>query len=289
MNKLDSSIKSQVAERLEQLEKHFGGDVIFFYGAIHPYVLRPFRDFIENLKANAPSPNRLIFFLNTPGGSAEVVEKIVEIIRFHYKEVLFVVPDMAFSAGTILCMSGDQIYMDYSSALGPIDPQVFNGKEWVPALGYLDKVNELLEKARNQILTDAEFLILQGLDLALLKRYEQARDLTVTLLKQWLVQYKFKDWKTHQTSKQFKDKPVKIQEKETRAEEIALILGDNNRWHSHGRMIGVETLQKVLRLKIDDYSNDMKLRDLIREYNDLLTEFIARGQFPFFLHSRVHF
>ena len=68
--------------------------------------------------------NRLVMFLNTPGGSAEAVEKIVEIMRFHYSEVYFVVPDFAMSAGTILCTSGDKIFMDYSSSLGPIDPQV---------------------------------------------------------------------------------------------------------------------------------------------------------------------
>lgn len=50
------------------------------------------------------------------------------------------VPDCAMSAGTIFCMAGDKIWMGYYSSLGPIDPQVFNGKNWVPALGYLDKV-----------------------------------------------------------------------------------------------------------------------------------------------------
>ena len=61
-------------------------------------------------------------FLNTPGGNAEIVEKLVEIIRFHYKELYFVVPDEAMSAGTIFCLAGDKIFMDYSSSLGPIDP-----------------------------------------------------------------------------------------------------------------------------------------------------------------------
>lgn len=122
------------------------------------------------------------------------------LIRHHYKEVYFVVPDFAMSAGTILCMSGDKIFMDYSSSLGPIDPQVFNGKQWVPALGYLDKVEQLLQKAQNGTMTDAELIILQNQDLALLSRYEQARDLTITLLKEWLVTYKFKDWTTHGTT-----------------------------------------------------------------------------------------
>jgi ClpP class serine protease len=117
------------------------------------------RDFIERSALLEPKRESLALFVNTPGGSAEAAEKMVEIQRAHYKNVYFVVPDFAMSAGTILCMSGDRIFMDYSSSLGPIDPQVHNGKEWVPALGYLDKVEQLLEKARQGALTNAEFLI----------------------------------------------------------------------------------------------------------------------------------
>jgi len=120
----DSTIKETLNERLGALERHFNADVIFYYGEIHPYVAKPFRDFIEPLREEQPAKNRLVMFLNTPGGSAEAVEKIVEIMRFHYSEVYFVVPDFAMSAGTILCTSGDKIFMDYSSSLGPIDPQV---------------------------------------------------------------------------------------------------------------------------------------------------------------------
>jgi ClpP class serine protease len=51
------------------------------------------------------------------------------------------------SAGTVLVMCGDNIYMDYFSVLGPIDPQVkrrSKGNVYVPALGYLEKYNELV-------------------------------------------------------------------------------------------------------------------------------------------------
>ena len=34
-------------------------------------------------------------------------------------------------------MSGDAIFMDYFSVLGPIDPQLPKGDTMVPALGYL--------------------------------------------------------------------------------------------------------------------------------------------------------
>jgi hypothetical protein len=289
MQVFDTTIKETLNSRLAALETHFTADVVFYYGEIHPYVAKPFRDFIEPLREGDDLPKRLVMLLNTPGGSAEAVEKIVEIIRFHYEEVYVVVPDFAMSAGTILCMSGNKIFMDYSSSLGPIDPQVFNGKEWVPALGYLDKVEQLLEKARNNQLTNAEFLILQGIDLALLSRYEQARDLTITLLKRWLVEYKFRDWTVHETDPTKKGAEVTPAEKQERAEGIAKLLGDNKIWHSHGRMIGPATLKSVLRLKIDDYSADSTLKTLVRSYNDLLVEYIGRGQFKHFMHNRKYF
>ncbi|MGH9960801.1 MAG: SDH family Clp fold serine proteinase [Pyrinomonadaceae bacterium] len=203
--------------------------------------MKLFRDFIEKLKSTE-SQSRLVIVLNTPGGTAEAVEKMVEIVRFHYSEVWFVVPDYAMSAGTIFCMSGDKIFMDYSSSLGPIDPQVPKGNEYVPALGYLEKVEQLLEKARH-----------------------------------------------HGTNPARVGQLVTDQEKQQRAEEIAKALGDHKFWHSHGRMISAETATKVLKLKIDDYSHDTNLRNLVRSYNDLLIEYIGRNDYKLFMHSRNYF
>lgn len=285
----DATIKELLNKKLIQLEAKLQGDVIFYFGEIQPGVLRIFRDLIEDLKRGKKDKKRLIIILNTPGGSAEIAEKMVDITRKHYKEVYFIVPDIAMSAGTIFCMSGDKIYMDYSSSLGPIDPQVWNGKQWVPALGYLNKVEEFLEKERQGTLTRAEFLMLQNQDLAMLSQCEQAKNLTITLLKKWLVEYKFKDWDKHESNPIKKGQPVTIQEKEARAAEIADLLGKHEEWHSHGRMIGIETLRRKVKLKIEDFSDDSGFHSLIRSYNDLLTEYIARNNYPFFLHSRKFF
>lgn len=290
MQGLDATVKQTVCDRLVKLEDYLKGDVVFFYGAIEHGLLRLFRDFIERSARDSKcTASRLIFLLNTPGGSAEVAEKMVEVIRHHYNEVFFVVPDIALSAGTILCMSGDRIYMDYSSSLGPIDPQVWNGKDWVPALGYLDKVEALLLKAKEGTLSNAEFLILQHQDLATLARYEQTRDLTITLLKKWLVEYKFRDWTHHGSDPIKKGQPVTEEEKKERAEQIARALGDNKIWLSHGRMIGPKTLLDVLKLRINDYSADEIFRPLLRSYNDLLTDYIARNGFKLFMHNRNYF
>src|SRR5579864_2879647 len=124
----DEKVKDILLEHIKMLEKYFKADVIFYYGEIHPGYTKFFRDFIEKVKTGSEQQKkRLVVILNTPGGSAETTEKMVEIIRFHYQEVYFVVPDYAMSAGTIFCMSGNKIFMDYSSSLGPIDPQIYNG------------------------------------------------------------------------------------------------------------------------------------------------------------------
>ena len=210
------------------------------------------------------------------------VERYVNIIRKHYNKVIFIVPDYAYSAGTIFCMSGDEIWMDYFSVLGPIDPQVKNKEgNFVPALGYLDKVHELIDKARAKTLTDAEFLILKDFDLAELRGYEQAKELTVSLLMKWLVKYKFKNWNIHETS----GTPVTEEDKLSRAQEIADKLGDNKTWKSHGRPINIEALED-LKLKIEDYSDKEDIRNQIREYYKLLRNYLNNYKIPMFIHTR---
>jgi Serine dehydrogenase proteinase len=285
-NIFDETIRKTLNDRLRDIEKYFESDVIFYYGEINPSLDKSFRDFIEEIKKDSEfDRKRITIILNTPGGSAETVEKMVSIIRFHYEEVYFIVPDYAMSAGTIFCMSGDKIYMDYSSSLGPIDPQVYNGSNWVPALGYLDKVDELIEKSSRGELTEAEFLILQKVDLAEIRSYEMAKELTISLLKEWLVEYKFKNWDIHKSTKG----AVSLVEKSERAEAIATLLGDNKLWHSHGRSIGIKTLKTILKLQIDDYSDNDELRRIVRDYNDLICEYINRHQVRTFLHSRIFF
>jgi hypothetical protein len=192
----------------------------------------------------------------------------------------------AMSAGTIFCMSGDKIFMDYSSSLGPIDPQVPDreGKFLVPALGHLDKVNEIIDKSKNNTITPVEFQWLLNQDLAMLRFYEQARDLSIALLKKWLVQYKFKDWLTHRTNNP--GSPVTPAEKEARATEIATLLSNNTHWNSHGRFIGISTLTKECRLDIDDFGKDPNLQKAVRTYNDVLSDYLGRAQIRSYLYNR---
>ncbi|PCJ98005.1 MAG: serine dehydrogenasease [Flavobacteriaceae bacterium] len=286
---INHSIKNVLERKLNELSCYLDGDIFTYYGQIHDGNEKVILKLMEDLVAAPNKKERIFIVLTTPGGSTIAVERYVNIIRYHYKEVNFIVPDYAYSAGTVFCMSGDNIHMDYYSVLGPIDPQVQNKEgNWVAALDYLDKVNEFIEKAQEETLTQAEFIILKDFDLAELKGYEQAKELTVTLLKKWLVKYKFKHWNTHQTNKKLLGKEVTDNEKEIRASEIATLLSDNNLWKSHGRPINIEILEKDLRLKIKDYSNNKELRILIREYYDLLSNYVSQMESPIFVQTKCY-
>ena len=257
-------------------------DIISYTGEISELVVNGFQELIEKIK----NKDHLAIVLSTPGGSATAVEKMVQIIRHHYKEVYFIIPNFAMSAGTIFSMSGDKIFMDYASTLGPIDPQILNqDNRWVPALGYIDKVEEFISKSQQGTLTEAEFVMLQKLDLGTIRSYEQARDLSISLLKEWLVKYKFKNWNSHRTTNPGNN--VTNSEKQERAEEIAKTLSDNKRWHSHGRHIGIETLRNELKLEIEDYSNKDVLRNSIMKYYKLLNDYVIKINRSVFLHANI--
>lgn len=269
---------------LHSLETKLNSDVFVYYGEILNGLETETKRLIEDLSKDANKHDSLCVVLTTPGGSLSPVQRMVEVFRHFYSEVNFIVPDYAFSAGTILCMSGDNIYMNYYSALGPIDPQVQNKEgNLVAALGYLDKINEMILKAQNNTLTQAEFLILKDFDLAELRSYEQAKELAVDLLKKWLTKYKFKDWTHHSDGK-----VVTEEEKETRAIEIAQKLSDNNLWKSHGRPININVLRNELKLKIVDFNEDIELSDLINQYYTHQIEYIRNHNYKFFFQTRLH-
>jgi hypothetical protein len=281
----DEIIFQVVREAQSDLEDRLGADILYFNSEIRMNVFSWFRQIIEDLAARTDKRAAIAIFLTTPGGQAEAVERLVEVVRKHYDLVYFVVPVAAMSAGTIFCMAGDKIFMDYSSSLGPIDPQVpdRDGNFLVPALGHLDKVNEIIEKSKANTISPVEFEWLMRQDLAMLRFYEQAKELSVALLEKWLVQYKFKDWTEHRTNNP--GSPVIPAEKQARAREIGNLLSNNGEWHSHGRMIGMRTLKDVCHLDIDDFGGDSELQKAVRRYNDTLSEYLARSNITSFLYS----
>lgn len=233
-------------------------------------------DQVRQLLDSASQRRRsLSVLLETNGGSIEVTQRIAEVLRHHYpKNVEFIVSNYAYSAGTVLVMSGDAIWMDYYSVLGPIDPQVQSSSgKYVPALGYLDHYDQLIEKSNAGKLSQAELLFLiDKFDPAELYRYKQARNLSISLLKEWLAKYKFKNWKKTES----RGETVTPQMRSERAEQIATNLSDAGAWHSHGRGISMSVLRQKLKLKIDDFGADEARSKSIPPYYSLLKDFMTR-------------
>ena len=274
-------IEIQLDERLANLEEAFGGDALTFSGGLIHGIDDVIRVEVEQIRSSSDK-KRLVMVLDTPGGYIEVVQRIVETLRYHYEYVDFIIPNSAYSAGTVLAMSGDAIYMNYYSRLGPIDPQVMGTTgNIVPALGYLVAWERLLEKARNGDLTDVEAqLMLEGFDQAELYKYEQARELSISLLKEWLVNYKFKDWEITEG----RQRKVTSRMKTQRAGQIARELNNTARWHSHGHGISMEVLRRDLRIKIDDPDAVPGLGKKVKDYYTLFEDYTMRRGGVLVLH-----
>jgi hypothetical protein len=264
---------------LRELEAKLGADGLALMGPIQAGAEHKVRNALEAIPGRR---KKLAVILNTGGGLVEVTERMVNVIRHFYEEVVFIVPDVALSAGTIFVMSGDEIMMDYYSCLGPIDPQVERDGKLVPALSYLIQYDRLIQKAAAGTLTNAEFAILTKHDLAELHQFEMARDLSISLLRKWLATYKFKDWHTSTT----RNRAITQEDRENRAEEIANKLMESERWGSHGRGIPMKVLREELKLKIDDFGADPDLAGLVRRYFDLTIDLMVRNNIPHLAHTR---
>jgi len=276
-------VEEQLDCHLMEVQKAFGGcDALAFVGPLFPGVDEEIRNAAEwiHRKTKLAKPNlfqkrqKLIVILEAPGGYSQVTERIADCLHRHFNAVEFVIPNRAMSAGTILAMAGDEIWMDYFSVLGPIDPQVEGPKgELIPAHGYLVQYKRLIDKSKKGKITTAELqFLMQKFDPAELYQYEQEMNLSVTLLRKWLVQYKFRNWVKTETGK----RKVTNGMKRKCAERIAHNLNNTTEWHSHGRGISMEVLRRDVNLAIKDFGEDEAKSNSVREYFKLLSDYMAK-------------
>lgn len=282
---VDLHTKSVLNTYLGKIEEVLDADALTIYGPILFSLENVVKEAVELFQNRRP---RVAVVLDTPGGTVEVVERMVDLIRHHYGEVDFLIPNLAMSAGTVFVMAGNRIFMSYFSGLGPIDPQIVKDGKLVPALAYLNQYERLCKKAVDGELNTVEYALLNQFDLGELYQFEQARELSHEFLIKWLSTYKFKDWDKHSST----GTRVTEEDKAQRAEEIAAALSDNERWHSHVRMISRDTLvsDPKLRLKIEKLEDTPELLNALEEYFRLLRDYAGWVQSPsFVVHTRDYF
>jgi hypothetical protein len=223
--------------------------------------LNPFNDQLSIINGESVD-----IILETPGGDVEIVEDLVKMIRQKFDKVAVIVPGQAKSAGTIFTMAADEILMSNTSSLGPIDPQLsYNGKNF-SVNAFLDNLNEICDEYNKKgSFNPIYFPILNNISPGEIQNAKNLQNFARTLVKNWLIKYKFKFWEKHSQS----GYPVTIEEKEQRANEIASLLCDHSYWLTHARSIKLDDL-RAMRLMITDYGDYPELYDAINRYYILL-------------------
>lgn len=201
---------------------------------------------------------KIDFYIETPGGSGEAAEEIAKFLRKKFKEVNFIVAGEAKSAGTILALSGDNIFMTDTGSLGPIDAQVRLGRSTVSAHDYKEWVDSKRKEAEiNGKLNPFDAVIIAQISPGELYGVINSLEFSKDLVKSWLEKYKFKNWV------QTRERGVEVTEemRQQRAKEVAEMLCDHTTWRTHGRSLKIEDLKEVL--VIDRIDDDPKLADIV--------------------------
>jgi len=74
--------------------------------------------------------------------------------------------------------------------------------------------------------------------------------------------------------------------RQKRADDIATILGDAKRWHSHGRGVSIKELESdEIKLKVVNYGKDKALNSLISNYYGLFRDYLQKMGYEGALHS----
>lgn len=227
----------------------------------------PFADSLQGLTGN-----RVSVILETPGGIGEVGRQLVEMLHQQFNWVEFIVPGMAMSTGTIMCLGGHDILMGPASALGPIDAQLQQDGKRFSADAFIEGFENIKKEvmAAGGKLNPAFIPILQRISPGELQNAHNALEFARATVTQWLIKYKFGTWEKNGV-------PVDPEVKKQRAREIAENLARQSNWHTHGRSLRIPDLE-ALGLKITDFSKDKALNDAIQRFHVLTRLAFDAGQ-----------
>lgn len=208
---------------------------------------------------------KIDFYIETPGGSGEAAEEIAKFLRKKFEEVNFVIAGEAKSAGTVLVLSGDNIFMTDTGSLGPIDAQIKIGRSVVSAHDYKEWVDlKREEAAKNGNLNPFDAIMVAQISPGELYGVINSLEFAKDLVKVWLEKYKFKNWKETFTHKI----PVTDEMRKKRAHEVAEKFCDHTTWRTHGRSLKIEDLKKDL--LIERIDEDKILADIVYKIKTVL-------------------
>lgn len=213
---------------------------------------------IADIISSAPG-GKLNMYVETPGGSGEAAEEIVNCIHAKFDHVNFIVTGEAKSAGTLLVLSGNSISMTQTGSLGPVDAQIPIGRGRISAHDYMEWVNEKQAEAIKQgRLSPFDATMIAQISPGELKGVNNALEFAHDLVVKWLPQYKFRDWNVTETKKT----NVTSEMRSKKARDIAKALTNHSKWRSHGRSLKIQDLESI-GLKIDLIDDSPKESEIV--------------------------
>lgn len=197
----------------------------------------------------------LTVILHTPGGVTNATEAIVQYLRSKFDHIEAIVPTYAMSAGTMISLACDEVWLGNHSQLGPIDPQMPLGDRTVSARSVLDQ----FESAREDILKDVSAAhawapILQSMGPSLVRAAEDALAYSEEIVANWL-----KQW-------MLAGEPDPL----ANGQQVAHFFNDASTHKSHGRRIGrAEAL--AAGVKVRELEEDQALQEAVLTAYHLMT------------------
>lgn len=183
-------------------QKKTGANLIVMIDQIFPDNMT----YLEELLHQCDPSKPVHMLLASPGGDGETAIRIVRSIQSRCTQLTILIPDMAKSAATILCLGADKLIFGPGGDLGPVDPQMrfANGtlasaKEIVEAVdeaerritanpetfplfaNLLAEVNMLMVEQARSALTRSEALVTEALSANSQRTPEEIQHLAETL------------------------------------------------------------------------------------------------------------
>lgn len=264
-------LEDELQKLISKYNKHRGTYLLLFAAGMQkniPDIGLNQDDFytIADLLKNKKGLPSIDIFIETPGGSGTAAEEIARFLHNNFELISFVIAGEAKSAGTILALSGHEIFMSETGSLGPIDAQMQIGRSVISASDYCEWVNEKKQEAeKNKRLNPFDANMVAQISPGELESVRHALQFAIDRVADWLSVYKFKNWNITETNKT----PVSMEMKKARAKEIAENLAKHSTWQSHGRSIKQDDLSQWL--KINKVEDDAVLADIVNRIKTVYT------------------
>ena len=191
----------------------------------------------------------LALILHTPGGDLCACESIIAYLKMMFQnDITMIVPQIAMSAGTLMCCAGKEIYMGKQSSLGPIDPQ-FNG---IPAQGILEEFKKAQADVKEDITRAQTWMpILSKYHPSLLGECEKAIEMASDICKRWLQENML----------------ISDSKEEEKANHITQELSSHENSKTHARRFDIKKCKeiglKIIDLEQKDANGEDVLQDLV--------------------------